>query len=109
MDKTKTYIAIALVLVIGLLVGWVVAGARDATELAELRRINSELAERNRELELANNELARRLDGISSTIASAQRRAREATDTIGRIQALVDAIEAVAHELRNQEATSAKP
>lgn len=107
MDKAKTYIVICVVLIIGLLVGWTIAGARSATELAELRRVNSELADRNRELEYANTELARRFDAVANAISSAQRRAGEASDTIGRIRALVDGIEAVARELRKQ--TSASP
>ena len=77
-------------------------------ELGAVRQLNSELESRNRQLELANNELTKLLDAsterlsrVASRIADAQKQASGISDTISRIRILIGAIEAISQELRN--------
>ena len=69
-------------------------------ELGAVRRLNSELTERNRQLELTANEYQQQLDSIASRIASAQDAASRAGDSISKLRAIVDAIDAISKDLR---------
>ena len=76
-------------------------------ELGNVRRVNAELEARNRDLELKNSELTKLLDvsterlgRIAGRIESAQDEASAALDTIGRIRALINAMEFISQELR---------
>ena len=98
---------IALIIVCILLVVAAYSAVSTSRELGELRQSYSELEARNRQLELANNELTKLLDAsterlgrVASRIADAQKEASGISDTIGRIRILVGAIEAVSQELR---------
>jgi len=75
-------------------------------ELDDVRRVNSELAERNRQLELANSEYQQRLDSIASRVASAQDAAGRAGDSVSKIRAIVDAIDDISQDLRKPLAVS---
>ena len=104
----KIYKDIAIVIVCLLLIVAAYSAITTSRELGDIRRANSELAERNRQLELANSELTKLLDAsterlgrVASRIADAQKEASGISDTIGRIRILVGAIEAVSQELRN--------
>jgi septal ring factor EnvC (AmiA/AmiB activator) len=76
-------------------------------ELGNVRRANEQLEARNRDLELKNSELTKLLDvsterlgRIAGRIESAQDEASAALDTIGRIRALINAMEFISQELR---------
>ena len=75
-------------------------------ELGQLRRAYSELEARNRQLELTNREYQQRLDSIAGRVTDAQDAARRAGDTISKIRAIVDAIDAISQELRKPIETS---
>ena len=99
---------IALIIVCILLVVAAYSAVSTSRELGAVRSAYSELAERNRQLELANNELTKLLDAsterlsrVASRIADAQKQASGISDTISRIRILIGAIEAISQELRN--------
>lgn len=97
---------IAIVIVCLLLIVAAYSAVSTSRELGAVRSAYSELAERNRQLELANSEYRERLDSIASRIASAQDAARRAGDSVSKIRAIVDAIDAISQELRNPIAVS---
>jgi len=69
-------------------------------ELGAVRRLNSELAERNRQLELTANEYQQRLDSIANRVTSAQNAVSGAGDSVSKLRAIVDAIAAISKDLR---------
>ena len=75
-------------------------------ELGAVRQLNSELESRDRQLELSNSEYQQRLDSIANRIASAQDAASRAGDSISKIRAIVDAIDAISQDLRKPIAVS---
>jgi len=97
---------IAIVIVCLLLIVAAYSAVSTSRELGDIRRANSELAERNRQLELANSEYQQRLDSIAGRIASAQNAASRAGDSISRIRAIIDAIDAISQDLRKPLAVS---
>ena len=102
----KIYKDIAIVIVCILLIVAAYSAVSTSRELGDIRRANSELAERNRQLELANSEYQQRLDSIASRVASAQDAAGRAGDSVSKIRAIVDAIDAISQDLRKPLAVS---
>jgi len=102
----KIYKDIAIVIVCLLLIVAAYSAITTSRELGDIRRANSELAERNRQLELAVGEYQQRLDSIASRITSAQDAAGRAGDSISKIRAIVDAIDAISQDLRKPIAVS---
>ena len=97
-DKIDKDIAIVIVCILLIIAAYSAVSTRR--ELGDIRRANSELAERNRQLELANSEYQQRLDSIASRVASAQDAAGRAGDSVSKIRAIVDAIDAISQDLR---------
>ena len=97
---------IALIIVCILLVVAAYSAVSTSRELGDIRRVNAELESRNRQLELANSEYQQRLDSIAGRIASAQDAAGRAGDSISRIRAIIDAIDAISQDLRKPIAVS---
>ena len=97
---------IALIIVCILLIVAAYSAITTSRELGELRQSYSELAERNRQLELANSEYQQRLDSIAGRVASAQDAVGRAGDSISKIRAIVDAIDAISQDLRKPIAVS---
>ena len=97
-DKIDKDIAIVIVCILLIIAAYSAIATRR--ELGDIRRANSELAERNRQLELANSEYQQRLDSIASRVASAQDAAGRAGDSVSKIRAIVDAIDAISQDLR---------
>lgn len=97
---------IALIIVCILLIVAAYSAGSTSRELGELRQSYSELEARNRHLELANSEYQQRLDSIASRVASAQDAAGRAGDSISKIRAIVDAIDAISQDLRKPLAVS---
>lgn len=96
----KIWKDVAIVIVCVLLIVAAYSAVSTSRELGELRQSYSELAERNRRLELTVGEYQQRLDSIASRVASAQDAAGRAGDSVSRIRAIVDAIDAISQELR---------
>ena len=103
-DKIDKDIAIVIICILLVIAAYSAIATR--LQLADLRRVNAELESRNRQLELANNQYVQQLDAIASRIADAQRAATGAGDSIQRIRAIVDAIDAIAQDLRKPIAVS---
>ena len=103
-DKIDKDIAIVVICI--LLVVAAYSAIATSRELGDIRRANSELAERNRQLELTVGEYQQRLDSIASRVASAQDAAGRAGDSISRIRAIIDAIDAISQDLRKPLAVS---
>jgi len=103
-DKIDKDIAIVIVCILLIIAAYSAVSTRR--ELGDIRRANSELAERNRQLELANSEYQQRLDSIASRVASAQDAAGRAGDSVSKIRAIVDAIDAISQDLRKPLAVS---
>jgi len=97
---------IALIIVCILLVVAAYGAIVYSRELADLRRANAELESRNRQLELTVGEYQQRLDSIASRVASAQDAAGRAGDSMSKIRAIVDAIDAISQDLRKPIAVS---
>ena len=97
---------IALIIVCILLIVAAYSAVSTSRELGELRQSYSELAERNRQLELANSEYQQRLDSIASRVTSAQDAAGRAGDSVSKIRAIIDAIDAISQDLRKPLAVS---
>jgi len=97
---------IAIVIVCLLLIVAAYSAVSTSRELGAVRQLNSELAERNRQLELTVGEYQQRLDSIASRVASAQNAVSRAGDSISKIRAIVDAIDAIAQDLRKPIAVS---
>jgi len=97
-DKISKDIAIVVVCILLIVAAYSAIATR--LQLADLRRVNAELESRNRQLELTVGEYQQRLDSITDRVTSAQDAARRAGDTISRIRVLVDAIDAIAKDLR---------
>lgn len=97
---------IALIIVCILLIVAAYSAGSTSRELGAVRQLNSELESRNRQLELANSEYQQRLDSIASRVASAQDAAGRAGDSISKIRAIVDAIDAISQDLRKPLAVS---
>ena len=97
---------IAIVIVCLLLIVAAYSAISTSRELGELRQSYSELESRNRQLELTVGEYQQRLDSIASRVASAQDAAGRAGDSISKIRAIVDAIDAISQDLRKPIAVS---
>lgn len=97
-DKIDKDIAIVVVCILLIVAAY--SAITTSRELGAVRQLNSELAERNRQLELTVGEYQQRLDSIASRVASAQDAAGRAGDSISRIRAIVDAIDAISQDLR---------
>ena len=97
---------IAIVIVCLLLIVAAYSAVSTSRELGDIRRANSELAERNRQLELTVGEYQQRLDSIASRVASAQDAAGRAGDSMSKIRAIVDAIDDISQDLRKPLAVS---
>ena len=97
---------IALIIVCILLVVAAYSAVSTSRELGDIRRVNAELESRNRQLELANSEYQQRLDSIAGRITSAQNAVSGAGDSISKIRAIVDAIDAISQDLRKPIAVS---
>ena len=104
-DKISKDIAIVVVCILLIVAAYSAIATRR--ELGAVRSAYSELEARNRQLELANSELTKLLDAsterlgrIAGRIESAQDEASAALDTIGRIRALINAMEFISQELR---------
>ena len=100
-DKDIAIVVICILLIVAAY-GTVATGI----QLADLRRVNAELESRNRQLELTVGEYQQRLDSIASRVASAQDAAGRAGDSISKIRAIVDAIDAISQDLRKPIAVS---
>lgn len=98
MNETTKNIGIIL-LIIFLLIASICA-VNAYRDVGRLRQATTELEERNRQLELANNQYVQQLDSIADRVTDAQDAARRAGDTISKIRAIVDAIDAISQELR---------
>ena len=103
-DKISKDIAIVIVCILLIVAAY--SAISTSRELGDVRRANSELAERNRQLELANSEYQQRLDSIASRVASAQDAVGRAGDSVSKIRAIVDAIDAISQDLRKPIAVS---
>ena len=103
-DKIDKDIAIVIICILLVIAAYSAIATR--LQLADLRRVNAELESRNRQLELANNQYVQQLDAIASRIASAQDAAGRAGDSVSKIRAIVDAIDAISQELRKPIAVS---
>jgi len=103
-DKIGKDIALAVVCL--LLVVAAYSAITASRELGAVRQSCSELEARNRQLELTTGEYQQRLDSISSRIASAQNAIGGAGDSISKLRAIVDAIEAISKDLRKPVAVS---
>ena len=103
-DKIDKDIAIVIVCILLIVAAY--SAVSTSRELGELRQSYSELESRNRQLELANSEYQQRLDSIASRVASAQDAAGRAGDSISKIRAIVDAIDAISQDLRKPIAVS---
>jgi len=97
-DKIDKDIAIVIICILLVIAAYSAIATR--LQLADLRRVNAELESRNRQLELANNQYVQQLDAIASRIASAQDAAGRAGDSVSKIRAIVDAIDAISQDLR---------
>ena len=97
---------IALIIVCILLVIAAYGAIVYSRELGAVRQLNSELESRNRQLELANSEYQQRLDSIANRVTSAQDAAGRAGDSVSKIRAIVDAIDAISQDLRKPIAVS---
>ena len=97
---------IALIGVCLLLIVATVSAITTSRELGRLRQSFNELEARNRQLELANSEYQQRLDSIANRVTSAQDVASRAGDSISKIRAIVDAIDAISQDLRKPLAVS---
>jgi len=97
---------IAIVIVCLLLIVAAYSAITTSRELGAVRQLNSELEARNRQLELANSEYQQRLDSIASRITSAQDAAGRAGDSVSKIRAIIDAIDAISQDLRKPIAVS---
>ena len=97
-DKIEKDIAIVIVCILLIVASF--GAITYYRELGDIRRANSELAERNRQLELANSEYQQRLNSIANRVASAQDAAGRAGDSVSKIRAIVDAIDAISQDLR---------
>lgn len=98
---------IAIVVACILLIVAAYSAITTSRELGAIRQLNSELEDRNRQLELANSELTKLLDAsterlgrVASRITDAQAEASGISDTTGRIRILIGAIEAISQDLR---------
>lgn len=91
---------IAIVVICLLLIVAAYSAITTSRELGELRQSYSELEARNRQLELANSEYQQRLDSIAGRITSAQDAVGRAGDSVSKIRAIVDAIDAISQDLR---------
>ena len=103
-DKIEKDIAIVIVCILLIVAAY--SAVSTSRELGDIRRVNAELESRNRQLELANSEYQQRLDSIAGRIASAQDAAGRAGDSISRIRAIIDAIDAISQDLRKPIAVS---
>ena len=103
-DKISKDIAIVVVCILLIVAAY--SAISTSRELGAVRQLNSELEARNRQLELANSEYQQRLDSIASRVASAQDAAGRAGDSVSKIRAIVDAIDAIAQDLRKPIAVS---
>ena len=103
-DKIDKDIAIVVICILLIVAAY--SAVSTSRELGAVRSAYSELAERNRQLELANSEYQQRLDSIAGRIASAQNAASRAGDSISRIRAIIDAIDAISQDLRKPIAVS---
>ena len=103
-DKIDKDIAIVVICI--LLVVAAYSAVSTSRELGAVRSAYSELEARNRQLELANSEYQQRLDSIASRVASAQDAAGRAGDSVSKIRAIVDAIDAISQDLRKPIAVS---
>ena len=102
----KIYKDIAIVIVCLLLIVAAYSAVSTSRELGAVRSAYSELESRNRQLELANSEYQQRLDSIARRVASAQDAVGRAGDSISKIRAIVDAIDAISQDLRKPIAVS---
>ena len=97
-DKISKDIAIVVVCILLIVAAY--SAVSTSRELGAVRSAYSELEARNRQLELANSEYQQRLDSIASRVASAQDAAGRAGDSVSKIRAIVDAIDAISQDLR---------
>jgi len=97
-DKIEKDIAIVIVCILLIVAAY--SAITTNRELGAVRSAYSELAERNRQLELANSEYQQRLDSIAGRVASAQDAVGRAGDSVSKIRAIVDAIDAISQDLR---------
>lgn len=104
MNETVKNIGIVLLVVLFITAG--ICAVNAYRNVGRLRQANAELTERNRQLELANSEYQQRLDSIASRVASAQDTASRAGDSVSKIRAIVDAIDAISQDLRKPIAVS---
>lgn len=91
---------IAIVVICLLLIVAAYSAVSTSRELGAVRSAYSELVERNRQLELTVGEYQQRLDSIANRVTSAQDAAGRAGDSISRIRAIIDAIDAISQDLR---------
>ena len=103
-DKIDKDIAIVVICI--LLVVAAYSAISTNRELGAVRSAYSELAERNRQLELTVGEYQQRLDSIAGRVTSAQNAVSRAGDSISKIRAIVDAIDAISQDLRKPIAVS---
>ena len=103
-DKISKDIAIVIVCILLIVAAY--SAVSTSRELGAVRSAYSELESRNRQLELANSEYQQRLDSIASRVASAQDAVGRAGDSISKIRAIVDAIDAISQDLRKPIAVS---
>ena len=97
---------IAIVIVCLLLIVAAYSAISTSRELGAVRSAYSELESRNRQLELANSEYQQRLDSIAGRVASAKNAISGAGDSVSKIRAIVDAIDAISQDLRKPIAVS---
>ena len=103
-DKIDKDIAIVIVCILLIVAAY--SAVSTSRELGAVRSAYSELESRNRQLELANSEYQQRLDSIAGRVASAQDAVGRAGDSISKIRAIVDAIDAISQDLRKPIAVS---
>ena len=103
-DKISKDIAIVVVCILLIVAAY--SAVSTSRELGAVRSAYSELESRNRQLELANSEYQQRLDSIASRVASAQDAVGRAGDSMSKIRAIVDAIDAISQDLRKPIAVS---
>ena len=103
-DKISKDIAIVVVCILLIVAAY--SAVSTSRELGAVRSAYSELESRNRQLELAVGEYQQRLDSIAGRVASAQDAVGRAGDSISKIRAIVDAIDAISQDLRKPIAVS---